>query len=102
MSASDLIAQYMLRNGRAGTFRAARSDDRARIAGAFHQLDRQSVYTRFFTCSSEPGDAGLAPIDAVDCVRQAMLVATIRNDDDEIVIGLATTTRTTHPTARAP
>ncbi|HVO91036.1 MAG TPA: GNAT family N-acetyltransferase [Casimicrobiaceae bacterium] len=87
MTARDFIVKDTLRNGQEVTFRAVRPDDGARIAKAFRQLDRESVYTRFFTYKSELSNADLARIEAIDFVRQVMLVATILREGDEIVIG---------------
>ena len=42
-----------VKNGLAVTIRHLRPDDRARIAGARRQLDRQSVYTRLFSYRGE-------------------------------------------------
>ena len=67
-----------LRDGTPMTIRAARPDDRERIARAFGGLDRESVYTRFFAYKDELGPA--------DFVRHAMLVATIGPPGDETVI----------------
>ena len=75
-----------LRDGTPMTIRAARPDDRERIARAFGGLDRESVYTRFFAYKDELGPADFARLDATDFDRHAMLVATIGPPDDETVI----------------
>ena len=75
-----------LRDGTPMTIRAARPDDRERIARAFSGLDRESVYTRFFSYKDELGPADFARLDAMDFVRHAMLVATIGPPADETVI----------------
>jgi RimJ/RimL family protein N-acetyltransferase len=80
-------ARETLRDGTEVTLRAVRPDDRQRIAKAFSGLDRESVYTRFFTFRAELSVAELDRLEAMDFVRDAMLVATIGAGDDETVIG---------------
>jgi RimJ/RimL family protein N-acetyltransferase len=78
-----------LRNGTRVTIRAVRPDDRPRIEAAFGKLDRESVYTRFFSYKSMLSPAELDRIEGMDFVREAMLVATVAGGDDEVVIGSA-------------
>ncbi len=51
-----------MREGRPVLIRAVRADDRERIVAAFHKLDPQAVYTRFFLNLAAPAprvaDAG--------------------------------------------
>lgn len=75
-----------LKDGTPIAIRVARADDRDRIARAFRQLDRETVYTRFFTYKDELGAADFARLDAMDLVDHAMLVVTIGAGDDEAVI----------------
>jgi RimJ/RimL family protein N-acetyltransferase len=84
--ARHFAVEETLRDGTRITIRAVRPDDRERIAKAFGQLDRESVYTRFFAYKSELSAAELARIDTMDFVRDVMLVATIRSAGDETVI----------------
>jgi hypothetical protein len=65
-----------LRDGTSVIVRAVRADDRDRIAQAFHALDRESVYTRFFSLKNALSDAELDRLAAMDFVREVMLVAT--------------------------
>ena len=76
-----------LRNGTAVLVRAIRSDDRQRIIDAFHKLEPQTVYSRFFAVKKELSEADLSRIDAADCVHAVALVATIGQGDDETIIG---------------
>ena len=87
IDARRYVAQDSLRDGTRVTIRAVRSDDRDRVATAFGNLERESVYTRFFTYKKALSDAELASIDAMDFVNEVMLVATVAADADEIVIG---------------
>jgi len=86
-----------LRDGTAITFRAVRPDDKARIARAFAGLERESVYTRFFTFKERLGDDELAHLDHIDFVHEAVLVATRAAAGDEEVIASARYIE--HPTA---
>ena len=86
-SARDFRVEYTLRNGTSITLRAARPDDRERVANAFAQLDRETLYTRFFTYKNTLSAQELERIDTVDFVRDVMLVATTRSGNVEIVIG---------------
>jgi GNAT superfamily N-acetyltransferase len=79
-----------LRDGRPVTIRLMRPDDRQRLIDAFARLDRQSVYTRFFSYRKELPRGPLDRIDRIDLVRLAALVATIGQGDDETVIASAT------------
>lgn len=79
-----------LRDGRAVTIRLMRPDDKQRLIEAFAKLDRQSVYTRFFSFRKELPPGPLERIHRVDLVRLAALVVTLGTGDDETVIGSAT------------
>ncbi|HYT98716.1 MAG TPA: GNAT family N-acetyltransferase [Casimicrobiaceae bacterium] len=89
IDARNYVARDSLRNGTPVTIRAVRSGDRDRVARAFGNLERDSVYTRFFTYKKALSDAELASIDAMDFVNDVMLIATVARDADEIVIGSA-------------
>ena len=67
--------------------RAIRPDDRERIIAAFHKLDQQTIYTRFFSAKKELSEADLGRIDASDFVHAAVLVATLGSGADETIIG---------------
>ena len=82
----DFECADTLRNGLAVTIRHLRDDDRERIANAVRQLDRESIYTRFFG-HRELTEAGLDRIMAVDPRRTVALVVTTGSGADEIVIG---------------
>jgi RimJ/RimL family protein N-acetyltransferase len=75
-----------LRNGLSVTIRPLRADDRERMAAAIRQLDRESIYTRFFSYR-ELTDAALDRIMTVDPAREAALVVTFGAGNDETVIG---------------
>ena len=70
------------------SIRAIRPDDRKRIVKAFHDLDRQSIYQRFFFAKRELQDFELRQITECDGIRSVALVATIGSGNDEVVVGL--------------
>ena len=76
-----------LRIGTAVLIRAIRHEDRQRIVDAFHKLDPETIYTRFFSAKKELTEADLGRIDAADFEHAVVLVATLGSGDDEIIIG---------------
>jgi RimJ/RimL family protein N-acetyltransferase len=76
-----------LKNGTPVLIRPIRPDDRERVIRAFHKLEPESVYTRFFSPRKELSAADLARIDASDFANALILVATIGQGADEIIIG---------------
>ena len=84
-SASAYQVQEKLRDGTPVVLRAVRPDDRARLVEAFHKLDAQTVYTRFFSSKHEITDADLSQGIDVDFVRNVTLVVTL--GAEETIIG---------------
>jgi RimJ/RimL family protein N-acetyltransferase len=76
-----------LRDGTPVLIRSIRHDDRERIIAAFHKLERETIYTRFFSAKKELSERDLARIDGSDFVHALVLVATRGAGDDEIIIG---------------
>ena len=76
-----------LKGGLAVTIRPLRPDDRAKIAAAVHNLDRESVYFRLFSYRSELTERGLDRIMAVAPGREVVLVVTQGEGAGETVIG---------------
>ena len=76
-----------LRNGTTVLIRAIRPDDRQRIIDAFHKLEQETIYTRFFSAKKELTEADLGRIDAADFEHAVVLVATLPSGHDEIIIG---------------
>lgn len=85
-TAREFRAEESLRNGTPAVFRAVRPDDHERIAQAFANLERESVYTRFFSYKQELSAAELGQIDRMDFVRDVMLVVTVSAEGREEVI----------------
>lgn len=78
-----------LRDGRAVTIRLMRPDDRQRLLDAFAKLDRESIYTRFFSYRKQLPQGMLDQIEHIDLVHFAALVVTLGSGTDEMVIGTA-------------
>jgi len=75
-----------LRNGSVVRIRAVRSDDRERLRKAFRQLDRESVYRRFFAFKDELSDEDLDRIVATNTDREVALVVTVGEGAQEAII----------------
>jgi GNAT superfamily N-acetyltransferase len=76
-----------LRDGTAVTVRAARADGGPKIRRAFHNLERDTVYTRFFGYKADVSDADLARITEADSERVVALLVTVGASEDEVVVG---------------
>jgi len=87
--ARDFRVEEALRGGLAVVIRAVRPDDRASIARAFANLERETIYTRYFGHKSELTPRELGAIDTMDFVRDVMLVLTTTIEGGEIVIASA-------------
>jgi GNAT superfamily N-acetyltransferase len=87
MDARNYTASEILRDGTPVTVRAIRHDDSNRILTAFDRLDRESVYTRFFTYKKGLADAELRNLADVDIDHVTALVVTTPTGDDETLIG---------------
>lgn len=81
------MRQARLKDGTPVLIRPVRHDDRERIIRAFHELEPQTIYTRFFSMKRELTEVDLARIEASDFVHAVSLVATIPQGDDEVIIG---------------
>jgi RimJ/RimL family protein N-acetyltransferase len=77
-----------LKDGTVVTFRAIRPDDKKRIKEAFNNLERDSIYTRFFSFKGELTDEELKTATEVDFEKTVALVATVTTGGgEEIIIG---------------
>ena len=76
-----------LKDGRSVTVRAIRADDKERISRAFHNLEKESVYTRLFSHKTELTDGDLKRITEIDFAREVGLVVTLGSDVSEVIIG---------------
>jgi RimJ/RimL family protein N-acetyltransferase len=80
-------AVEQLKNGMAVTVRAIRTDDKDRIIEAFRNLERESIYTRFFTFKRELTKEDLKIITEADFENVVALVVTTTEGQDETIIG---------------
>ena len=81
------VSQETLRDGTTVTVRAARADDGPRIDRAFHNLERDTVYTRFFGYKADVSEAELNRITMADFNQAVALLVTVGAGEDEVVIG---------------
>lgn len=75
-----------LRDGRPVLIRAARANDRERLVTAFQGLDRQTIYTRYFSYRKSISETELKRLDEADFSRYILLVATLASGNEEIII----------------
>jgi hypothetical protein len=80
-------SKLKLRDGTAVTLRVAGADDGPKTRGAFLDLVRDTVYTRFFGYRADVSDAELGLITGADFERVAALLVTIGAGEHEVVIG---------------
>lgn len=79
----------VLRDGTPVHIRVMRPDDRDKLVAAFGKLQRQSIYTRFFSYTKELSETLLSRIDAIDFIHTAALVVTVGAGADETIIASA-------------
>ena len=93
---SDAARQFsepiVLRHGKPALVRAIRPDDRERLQTAFHALDPESVYLRYFSYKAELTEADLKRLCEPDFHERVVLVVTTGGNDtggggDEVIIG---------------
>ena len=87
IDARNYTASETLRDGSCVAIRAIHRDDSNRILAAFERLDRESVYTRFFTFKKGLPKSELRSLAEVDFDHVVALVVTTRTGDDEKLIG---------------
>ena len=83
----DYNVHEVLRDGTPVTIRAIRASDAAAILAAFGQLDRDSIYRRFFSPRKELSDAELRQLTEVDFREVTALVVTHQSDGIETLAG---------------
>jgi RimJ/RimL family protein N-acetyltransferase len=82
------LVKEVLRDGTHVTIRAIRKDDQTSIRAAFRMLDREAVYSRFFSPKTDLTNAELEEVTDLDFRQAVALVATVsEGDGEEIVIG---------------
>lgn len=80
-------AEERLKNGQQVTVRAIREDDKERIRRAFHNLEKESVYTRLFSHKTELTEGDLKRITEIDFEKEVGLVVTREIEAGEVIIG---------------
>ena len=86
-AARDFSEPIMLRHGKPALVRAIRADDRERLQTAFHALEPESVYLRFFSYKAQLTEADLDRLCEPDFNERVVLVVTTGGGDGEIIIG---------------
>ena len=87
MDPRNYTASEVLKDGTAVTIRAIRREDKGRLLDAFKNLDRESVYRRFFSPKKELSDSELDQLTDVDFNQVVALVVATQGADGEILIG---------------
>lgn len=75
-----------LRDGTPVLIRAARADDRERLVAAFQGLDRQTIYTRYFSFRKGFSETEFTRLEQADFSRYMLLVATLGSGTEETII----------------
>ena len=78
----------LLRDGGSIHIRAIRPDDKQRLLELFERLSSRSVYFRFFQTKQRLTDAELRYFTELDFTRDVALVATLREGQEEHIIGV--------------
>jgi RimJ/RimL family protein N-acetyltransferase len=76
-----------LKDGTPVTIRAVRPDDKEKINEAFHNLEPETVYTRYFRYKNRLSEDELKWATEMDFENDVALVVTIQENNKEIVIG---------------
>lgn len=87
MDARQYFTPDALKDGTPVVVRAIRSSDRSAVLSAFKDLDRDSVFTRFFTYRKDLSDHDLHAITDVDFNRVVALVVTATPENGGALIG---------------
>jgi GNAT superfamily N-acetyltransferase len=82
----DYIVTDTLKDGTTVTIRGIRRDDSAKVVEAFTNLDRESIYTRFFTYKRHLSETELRQATDVDFNHVVALVVTTRTENGETII----------------
>jgi acetyl coenzyme A synthetase (ADP forming)-like protein len=78
----------LLRDGGSIHIRAIRPDDKQRLLALFERLSSRSVYFRFFQTKQRLTDEELRYFTELDCTQDMALVATLREGQEEHIIGV--------------
>lgn len=84
----DFAIMETLRDGTPITLRAVRPDDKDKIVAAFHELEPESIYSRYFQYKRRLTAQELQETTEVDFKDEIVLVVTLVRDGAEIIIGI--------------
>ena len=87
---SRIHEAFTLRKGGAAIVRAIRPDDRDRLQAAFHELDPESVYLRYFSYKHALSEVDLDRLCDPDFHERVVLVVTIAGGPGaagEVIVG---------------
>lgn len=93
IDASKYSSTEILKNGLEICIRATRPDDWERVLAAFHELDSESIYFRFFGHKKEFTSAEVRQFRETDFKSRVRLIATLNREGDEVVIAAASYAR---------
>src|SRR5262249_39900725 len=88
MQPRSYVTEELLRDGGSVCIRAIRPDDQARLLALFEGLSSRSGYFRFFLAKRRLTDEELRAFTDLDFVRHVALVATLREHEEESIIGV--------------
>jgi len=83
----NYVASDTLKDGTTVTVRAIRAGDREALLAAFAALDRESIYTRFFTHKKELTDTELRHLTEPDSDHVVALVVATQTENAEKLLG---------------
>ena len=83
MDPRNYTASEVLKDGTVVTIRAIRREDKGRLLQAFKNLDRESVYRRFFSPKKELSDSELDQLTDVDFSQVVALMVATQGADGE-------------------
>jgi RimJ/RimL family protein N-acetyltransferase len=86
--AREFSVSDVLKDGTRVTIRAIRPDDRTSFLEAFRLLEKDSIYTRFFSLRNDLSDAELDRAVNVDFVQKVALVVTTETVRGETIIAV--------------
>jgi RimJ/RimL family protein N-acetyltransferase len=87
MDARDYRQSETLKDGTPVTVRSIRAEDGESVLDAFHGMDKESVYRRFFSPKKELSPKELEQLTDVDFNNVVALVLTKTSAEGEILIG---------------
>jgi GNAT superfamily N-acetyltransferase len=93
IDARNYLVRETLRNGLSVCIRSARPDDSDLLIEAFHKLDPESVYLRFFGPKKELSPGDMKRFREADFDTRVILLCTAQEDGREIVIASGTYAR---------